>query len=48
MSPAKRSATLRKELYRLQALINSRVRGDLTEVDLKHLLETLDLVIPHG
>ena len=48
LSPGNRAKTLRGELYRLQALINSRVRGDLGADNLGQLLETLDRIIRHG
>ena len=48
LSPSKRALTLKTELYRLQARINSRVRGDLTEADFGRLLESLERIVPHS
>jgi NAD(P)-dependent dehydrogenase (short-subunit alcohol dehydrogenase family) len=48
LSPAKRALDLREDLFRLQRLVNSRVRRDIADADIDRLIETLALLAPYS
>jgi len=47
LSPGNRANTLKSELYRIQQLINARVRRDIADADMAHLFEILGLLEPY-
>lgn len=48
LSPGKRAASLKSELYRIQESTNAHVRREIADADIAHLLEILSLIEPHG
>jgi DNA-binding MarR family transcriptional regulator len=48
LSPGNRADALRGELYRIQELVNARVRLEIPDADIAHLFEVLSLIEPQG